>query len=266
MVQVCAEGEWKRICDSGSGWSTSDSVVTCRQLGYPSPERAESLGSHAQGWDTPHYGSLNCHGNEARLFDCPMGTLPGNCEWHGALVNCSRCTVIPSTTISPSTPPQPHPLTTDLGRETVMRAPISSTTAPPSLPSPSPSLLLPPAAQPDTKNTRKEVQTQSSLRETLTQPHTTTKAATEQTKPTEPIYSLNSATIRIIGGVTTGIVSAGLIACLLIIVCTARRRSLAAKKIKMDQNVAYQEQRQRTKQLQLKGSSPNPDPIYETIE
>ena len=38
MVLVCREGEWKRVCDSGDGYTRQDAVVTCRQLGYPHPE------------------------------------------------------------------------------------------------------------------------------------------------------------------------------------------------------------------------------------
>ena len=32
LVQVCLDGSWTYVC--GSGWSTADAEVACRQLGY----------------------------------------------------------------------------------------------------------------------------------------------------------------------------------------------------------------------------------------
>jgi hypothetical protein len=262
IVEVCFDRIWKRVCDNGAGWTRSDSVVTCRQLEYPYPDVAESLGSHSQGWDTPSNSTVpNCHGNEATLSSCPTSPAPSNCAWHGALVNCSRCNTTPvssnapsshlacsSSILSPSSQPARNPTPTS----------TFSTLASRDLPKQHQS-----TASSNTKAPTKRTALESSPAK-VTQTNRLTTSDTGTPEATEgSIYSLNSVTVRIIGGVTIGLVSLGLITSLVIIVGSACRRSRRARKFEMDRNVAYMEQKT---QVRLSESGSIQEPIYEHIE
>ena len=242
-------------------------MVTCRQLGYSYPDGAESLGSHSQGWDTPSNSTIpSCHGNEATLSSCPTSPAPINCAWHGALVNCSRCNTTPtpsssapssnlaraSSILSPSSQPAHNPTPTA----------TLSTSASPHLPK-----QHQPTASSNTKAPTKRTTALESTAAKVTQTNRLTTSDTGTPEATEEsIYSLNSVTVRIIGGVTVGLVSLGLVSCLVIIVCIACRKSRRGRKFEMDRNVAYLEQKKIAKQVQRSESGSIQEPIYEHIE
>ncbi|CAI8031986.1 KICSTOR complex protein C12orf66 [Geodia barretti] len=242
IVEVCFDGTWKRVCDNGAGWTRSDSVVTCRQLGYSYPDGAESLGSHSQGWDTPSNSTIpSCHGNEATLSSCPTSPAPINCAWHGALVNCSR----------------------SVNQHAILPPPQLFQLQPPSVPPNKTSLL--PAPTPRPPPTKRTALESGTVKVTQTNRLTTSDTGTPEATE-ESIYSLNSVTVRIIGGVTVGLVSLGLVSCLVIIVCIACRKSRRGRKFEMDRNVAYLEQKKIAKQVQRSESGSIQEPIYEHIE
>ena len=248
VVRVCAsDGHWKRVCDDAAGWTTSDSVVTCRQLGYPYPERAESLGSHLQTWvpNSSNDTVPGCHGDESRLNDCPARAPPTDCSSHGALVNCSRCNTSDVVAFTASLVTRSTPL--------LLPSPLSS-----------PHTLT---SSPITTITSPQLHTITSTTDTIPMatPMQSSTANAGAVETTLPIYSLNSVTIRIIGGVTTGIVSAGLITCLFTIVCAARRRR-RSRQIVLKENEAYVELKKFTKQQQVSDPGPVLEPIYENIE
>ena len=238
-------------------------MVTCRQLGYSYPDGAESLGSHSQGWDTPSNSTIpSCHGNEATLSSCPTSPAPINCAWHGALVNCSRCNTTP--TPSSSAP------SSNLARASSILSPSSQPArnpTPTSTLSTSASLRLESTASSNTKAPTKRTTALESATVKVTQTNRLTTSDTGTPEATEEsIYSLNSVTVRIIGGVTVGLVSLGLVSCLVIIVCIACRKSRRGIKFEMDRNVAYLEQKKIAKQVQRSESGSIQGPIYEHIE
>ena len=262
IVEICFGGHWKRICDEGDGWSQADSVVTCRQLGYPSPERAESLGSHEQGWDTtPNASVPNCHGHEPNLNSCPSSPAPGNCAQHGAMVNCSLCTAVPATTSTTSLSLKPTSSSSRL-TTSLTQNPTATVAA-----LPSPTSQSYPTVQPTANTSKTTPPTKTGLKPvTSTNPEIPTTEPTGRGTEATEVYSLNSVTVRIIGGITIGLLSLGLLSCLFIIICTAWKRSRRSRKFRVEQNVAYVEHKQMAKQLQLSEAESLQEPIYEHIE
>ena len=252
-VQPVPGGVWKRVCDSDEGWTKSDAIVTCRQLGYPSPELAHSNGSFTQGWGR---GSAtdnipDCHGNEPRLSDCPALNVPHDCFWNAALVDCGDCTVIPPTT---STTAVAHAIECTTSRKTLPRTITTFS------PSPQPISSVTPSRVGSIAMTTDEVSMATPMQ---------SDTANTGADSTKTFHSLNTLTVRIIGGVTVAIVSTALISCLLIIVCTARRRSQRSRKVKrieMTRNEAYVEVKKVTIFLQVNDHGSIPEPVYEFIE
>ena len=111
-----------------------------------------------------------------------------------------------------------------------------------------------------------DLPTSEGLTQATTMDHS--KATVLRTDAKESAYSLNSVTVQIIGGVTIGLVSLGLISCLVIITCSACRKLGRGKKYEMEQNVAYLEQKKMEKQRQQQPSESGSiqEPIYEHIE
>ena len=264
VVEVCFTGGWKRVCDNEEGWTQNDSVVTCRQLGYPNPNSAESLGSHSQGWDTPSNTTVpSCHGYEATLSSCPTSPSPSNCAWLGVLVDCSRCTAIPTLTSTPKTNIAPTSSSILAPNSQPAKRPAPTTT-PPSLRS----SRHQSTASSHTKATMDHSKATVLRTDATATPSYDLPTSEGLTQATESAYSLNSVTVQIIGGVTIGLVSLGLISCLVIITCSACRKLGRGKKYEMEQNVAYLEQKKMEKQRQQQPSESGSiqEPIYEHIE
>ena len=71
-VELCINETWGTVCDGG--WSTFDTNVACRQLGYQ-PSMSTPLYNAAFGPGTgPIWiDDLLCRNTERRLIDCPHG-------------------------------------------------------------------------------------------------------------------------------------------------------------------------------------------------
>jgi hypothetical protein len=69
QVEVCVNGTWSTICNDY--WDDNDASVICNQLGY-SFHGAQAYSSVIfDDYPTRIYG-VNCSGNEAKLFNCPI--------------------------------------------------------------------------------------------------------------------------------------------------------------------------------------------------
>ena len=66
-VEVNYNGEWGTVCDDG--WSYSDAVVVCRQLGFGSGT-AYSRAYFGQGFGPILLDSVLCTGSESTLASC----------------------------------------------------------------------------------------------------------------------------------------------------------------------------------------------------
>jgi deleted-in-malignant-brain-tumors protein 1 len=97
-VELCINETWGTVCDGF--WSTFDTNVACRQLGYQ-PSMSTPLYNAAFGPGTgPIWiDDLLCRNTEQRLIDCPHGGILNTdfCNGHNddAGVRCLEGTPIP---------------------------------------------------------------------------------------------------------------------------------------------------------------------------
>ena len=84
--------KWWTVC--GNHWSYDESLVVCKQLGYPSAREPGAGASFESGRGRVWMEGVNCTGRESQLADCSFQSVVGdvhNCS-HGtqATVVCSK--------------------------------------------------------------------------------------------------------------------------------------------------------------------------------
>ena len=86
LFEIYHDGQFGTVCDDY--WSTRESIVVCRQLGYSSGSSV-FYGTYGQGTGTIWMDDVDCVGPETTLAECPQrGWGSHNC-WHGEDVGVS---------------------------------------------------------------------------------------------------------------------------------------------------------------------------------
>ena len=68
-VEVFHDGLWGTVC--GTGWSTDDATVACRELGLPSSNaRVNKFWQFASGGTQTWLSEVSCDGSESHLSEC----------------------------------------------------------------------------------------------------------------------------------------------------------------------------------------------------
>ncbi|KAM4702927.1 neurotrypsin-like [Rhinophrynus dorsalis] len=79
-VEVFLNGEWGSVCDDG--WTDTDALVVCRQLGHRGPAKARTMAYFGEGQGPIHLDNVECSGSENTLSECrKQDSGIHNC-WH----------------------------------------------------------------------------------------------------------------------------------------------------------------------------------------
>ncbi|NXA16153.1 SRCRM protein, partial [Sapayoa aenigma] len=71
-VEIYYHGRWGTICDDG--WDLRDAAVVCRQMGCGGALEASGSARFGEGHGQIWLDGVNCSGDEAALWDCPVTT------------------------------------------------------------------------------------------------------------------------------------------------------------------------------------------------
>ena len=72
-VEIFYNGTWGTVCDNH--WTLNDSLVVCRQLGYPGVLSIHRQAHFGEGTGPVLFENLLCNGTEGNLTQCPNGDV-----------------------------------------------------------------------------------------------------------------------------------------------------------------------------------------------
>ena len=76
-LEIFLNDSWGSVCNKG--WSHSESLVVCRELGFSGAVIAANYLSFGSGGGPIKVGSVSCHGNETLLTGCAISSDISNC-------------------------------------------------------------------------------------------------------------------------------------------------------------------------------------------
>ena len=93
LLTVGSNGQWGSVC--GTGFTGSDAMVACRELGWTSGDAGTYLDdSSVTGIPRPAMADVSCVGNESSIWDCKhSSTAGGKCNAGYAQVLCNTTAV-----------------------------------------------------------------------------------------------------------------------------------------------------------------------------
>ena len=214
---------------------------------------AESLGAWTQAYASDANGTVpDCHGDESRLSDCPTHPIPENCDINCALVNCVvpipeyPLSILTSSTVATDSRSTSQ---TSFTSSVTKMSPYHTLTPSPS----SPGHLHIPTNQTVTMSTSYEPSNSVTFKEPDSSNGT--------------IFTWNTVTVVVIGGVVMTIVTAGITASACFIACSVRRGRKYCKKKSGELNIKTQPYvTHHTKIITKKNPGMPPEPIYEHID
>ena len=77
-LEIFLGDSWGSVCNKG--WSHSESLVACQELGFSGAVIAANYLSFGTGGGPIKVGSISCHGNETLLTDCTNSSDFSDCS------------------------------------------------------------------------------------------------------------------------------------------------------------------------------------------
>ena len=77
-LEIFLGDSWGSVCNKG--WSHSESLVVCRELGFSDAVIAANHWSFGRGGGRIKVGSVSCHGNEILLTECTNSSDVSGCS------------------------------------------------------------------------------------------------------------------------------------------------------------------------------------------